>query len=50
MTNNRPYRKAVHADEAIHELRRNAGTQFDGRLVEAFIQGLAQRKIVTDVG
>ncbi len=40
MTSNRPYRKALPANEAVHELTRNRGTQFDPPLVDAFIKGL----------
>ena len=46
MTSNRPYRKAMQPTEAVYELKRNYGTQFDGTLVDAFINGLEQRKIV----
>jgi diguanylate cyclase (GGDEF)-like protein/PAS domain S-box-containing protein len=38
MTNDRPYRKAMNNQEAIAELRRCAGIQFDPRLVELFIK------------
>ncbi|MCF8105666.1 MAG: PAS domain S-box protein [Desulfohalobiaceae bacterium] len=37
MISHRPYRKAVPRDEAVAELRRNAGTQFDPELTEKFI-------------
>ncbi|MCL5961942.1 MAG: diguanylate cyclase, partial [Chloroflexi bacterium] len=37
----RPYRKALSPVEAAEELRRNASTQFDPELVEAFIRSLA---------
>jgi HD-GYP domain-containing protein (c-di-GMP phosphodiesterase class II) len=35
MTTDRPYRKARRVDEAIAELRRCAGTDFDPAVVEA---------------
>ncbi|MCF8112150.1 MAG: diguanylate cyclase [Desulfobacteraceae bacterium] len=38
MTSDRPYRKAMTASEAVEELRRCAGTQFDPNLVEKFIR------------
>jgi diguanylate cyclase (GGDEF)-like protein len=37
MTNDRPYRKAMTEDDAIRELLRCAGSQFDAKLVEIFI-------------
>jgi HD-GYP domain-containing protein (c-di-GMP phosphodiesterase class II) len=37
MTSDRPYRKAMGLDQAMIELRRCAGTQFDPRVVDAFI-------------
>lgn len=38
MTSNRPYRQALHEEEALAELRRNAGTHFDPKVVAAFEQ------------
>ena len=38
MTSERPYRVRRTREEAIEELRNNAGTQFDPRLVEVFIE------------
>ncbi len=40
MVSNRSYRTAMTVDEALGELRRCAGTQFDERVVEAFAQVL----------
>lgn len=44
MTSSRPYRKAMSSDEALEEIRRSAGTQFDPELVELFIQAIRQNK------
>jgi len=41
MTSDRPYRAAMAMDDAIGELRRNAGRQFDPRCVAAFEEFLA---------
>jgi len=41
MTTTRPYRNALSDDIAIAELRANAGTQFDARVVEALIAEVA---------
>jgi putative nucleotidyltransferase with HDIG domain len=40
MTSKRPYRPAHSAKEAIDELKEKAGTQFDGKVVEAFLKVL----------
>jgi len=37
MVHDRPYRKALSLTEAMEELRREAGKQFDPRVVEAFL-------------
>jgi diguanylate cyclase (GGDEF)-like protein len=44
MTTDRPYRKALSADEAVAELRAGAGSQFDPALVEPFIGTLCARR------
>jgi len=38
MTSDRSYRRGLTAEEAIEELRRGAGRQFDPRVVEAFLR------------
>jgi diguanylate cyclase (GGDEF)-like protein len=40
MTTDRPYRPALTRENALAELRAGAGTQFDPRLVEAFLESL----------
>ncbi|MFZ5645120.1 MAG: PAS domain S-box protein [Bacillota bacterium] len=40
MTSDRPYRKALPADEAVKELKRFAGIQFDPHLVKKFTKDL----------
>jgi CheY-like chemotaxis protein len=44
MTSDRPYRKAMPLVDAEAELRRNAGTQFDPRVVEALIAELTPQE------
>ena len=36
MTSNRPYRKAMPVEDAVQEILRNSGTQFDPKVVRAF--------------
>lgn len=44
MTSKRPYRqKPMNEDEAIEELKKNKGTQFDPQAVDAFIKVIKQR-------
>lgn len=42
----RPYRKGTSVDEALLELRRNRGTQFDPAVVDAFDKVLVSRRMV----
>jgi len=38
MTSNRPHRPAISKNEALAELKKCAGTQFDPSLVKKFIE------------
>ena len=42
MTSERPYKRAMSHDQAVRELKRCAGTQFDPALVEEFIRILGE--------
>ena len=43
MTSDRPYRTAMSAADAVEELRRNAGTQFDPGVIETLVDLLGAR-------
>ena len=43
MISDRPYRKAMSQEEAIAELHRFAGTQFDPKVIEVFINSLKEK-------
>lgn len=43
MTTDRPYRKGMSSAAATAELKRNAGTQFDPEIVEAFLAAVKER-------
>lgn len=46
MTTDRPYRKALSADEAIKELNKYSGIQFDPNVVEIFISILKNKGVL----
>ena len=46
MTNDRPYKKAMSISQAIAELKRCAGTQFDPELVDVFVSVLEEHAAV----
>lgn len=45
MTNDRPYRKAMAIQEALDEIVGNAGTQFDPKVVSAFLRAMEKGKV-----
>jgi HD-GYP domain-containing protein (c-di-GMP phosphodiesterase class II) len=49
MTTDRPYRKAIGHQAAVAELRKQSGTQFDPKMVEALISVIGEeRELLTD--
>lgn len=40
MTTDRPYRKAMSFEEAKQELKRHSGTEFDGKIVDVFVEAI----------
>lgn len=46
MTSNRPYRNSLSHEEAVTELYRCAGTQFDPNLVDKFVESLQNQPIM----
>ncbi len=47
MTSNRPYRKKLNIEDAVQELKRCSGSQFDPIIVSAFLLAYEKGKIVT---
>ena len=50
MTSDRAYRRARPASEAVDELRRDAGSQFDPECVELLVRELADRGVLAVPG
>jgi two-component system cell cycle response regulator len=48
MTHDRPYKRAISHPEAIRELQRHAGTQFDPEVVQVFVDLYSDREPVPD--
>jgi HD-GYP domain-containing protein (c-di-GMP phosphodiesterase class II) len=48
MTTTRPYRKALSTDEAVKELNKFSGTQFDPKIVKIFISLLRELGIIAN--
>ncbi len=46
MTTDRPYRKGLSLEQAVYELKKNSGTQFDPVLVEIFITMISDGEIL----
>ncbi len=46
MTTDRPYRKGLSLEQAVYELRKNAGTQFDPNLVDVFIDMVTKGELL----
>ena len=45
MTNGRPYKKALSREEALQEIEKNAGTQFDPELALDFVEMMAEKVV-----
>ncbi len=49
MTSDRPYRKAMPVEQAVAELRKFAGIQFDPELLAAFCELLQQQEVINNI-
>lgn len=45
MISHRSYRRRLNVEEALHEIRENAGTQFDPKVVESFMKVIRKKDI-----
>ncbi len=48
MTTDRPYRKGMPPWEALEEIVKNAGKQFDPEVVEAFKQVIKEKRVMEE--
>jgi diguanylate cyclase (GGDEF)-like protein/putative nucleotidyltransferase with HDIG domain len=46
MTTDRPYRKGLSLEQAVYELKKNSGTQFDPNVVKIFINEISQLDVL----
>lgn len=44
MTSERPYRNSLSAEEALLEIRKNSGTQFDPEIVRVFMENVIDKQ------
>jgi HD-GYP domain-containing protein (c-di-GMP phosphodiesterase class II) len=49
MTSDRPYRRALTRDQALAEIERCAGTQFDPRIAQVFLELFTETEVATAV-
>jgi HD-GYP domain-containing protein (c-di-GMP phosphodiesterase class II) len=48
MSSDRPYRNALSTEEAIEEIRRNVGRQFDPHVARSLAEVLSDRRLLSD--